>query len=146
MEELEWKDSLLRILEKDSRYDAHAYIFMNNAVSYTVNKLSKQGRPLGTRHVSGAQLIQGMLEYAVSTYMFLAPDMLRYWNLLSGRDAGNIVYNLIEDRRFEKTGDISLASLVKLALALQLYDDLDNLFKNHHNYKSIEEIINDQKD
>ena len=28
-------------------------------------------------------------------------------------------------RRFEKTGDISLASLVKLALALQLYDDLD---------------------
>ena len=97
MEELEWKDSLLRILEKDSRYDAHAYIFMNNAVSYTVNKLSKQGRPLGTRHVSGAQLIQGMLEYAVSTYMFLAPDMLRYWNLLSGRDAGNIVYNLIEE-------------------------------------------------
>lgn len=49
-------------------------------------------------------------------------------------------------RRFEKTGDISLASLVKLALALQLYDDLDNLFKNHRNYKSIEEVINDQKD
>ena len=49
-------------------------------------------------------------------------------------------------RRFEKTGDISLASLVKLALALQLYDDLDNLFKNHQNYTSIEEIINDQKD
>ena len=47
--------------------------------------------------MSGAQLIQGMLEYAVSTYMFLAPDMLRYWNLLSGRDAGNIVYNLIEE-------------------------------------------------
>lgn len=49
-------------------------------------------------------------------------------------------------RRFEKTGDISLASLVKLALALQLYDDLDNLFKSHKTYKSIEEIINDQKD
>ena len=96
MEDLEWKDSLVQILEKDSRYDAHAYIFMNNAVSYTVNKLSKQGRPLGTRHVSGAQLIQGMLEYAVSTYFFLAPEMLRHWNLLSGRDAGNIVYNLID--------------------------------------------------
>ena len=49
-------------------------------------------------------------------------------------------------RRFEKTGDISLASLVKVALALNLYDDLDNLFKNHKDYKSIEEIINDQKD
>lgn len=49
-------------------------------------------------------------------------------------------------RRFEKTGDISLSSLVKLALALQLYDDLDNLFKNRKEYTSIEEIINDQKD
>ena len=49
-------------------------------------------------------------------------------------------------RRFEKTGDISLASLVKLALALNLYDDLNNLFKNYQDYKSIEEIINDQKD
>ena len=49
-------------------------------------------------------------------------------------------------RRFEKTGDISFASLVKIAMALQLYDDLDNLFKNHQNYKSIEEIIKDQKD
>ena len=49
-------------------------------------------------------------------------------------------------RRFEKSGDISLMSLVKLALALQLYDDLDNLFKREYKYKSIEEIINDQKD
>lgn len=32
-------------------------------------------------------------------------------------------------QRFEKSGDISLASLVKLALALQLYEDLDALFK-----------------
>ena len=97
MEDIEWKDSLVRILERDPRYDAHAYLFLNNAVSYTVNKLSKQGRPLGVRHVTGAQLIQGLLEYAVSTYTFLAPDMLRYWNILSGRDAGNIVYNLIEE-------------------------------------------------
>lgn len=49
-------------------------------------------------------------------------------------------------RRFEKSGDISLSSLVKLALSLQLYDDLDNLFKNHQEYKTIEDIIRDQKD
>ena len=49
-------------------------------------------------------------------------------------------------RRFEKTGDISLASLVKIALALQLYDDLDNLFKRHENYySSIDEIIRERE-
>lgn len=48
-------------------------------------------------------------------------------------------------RRFETTGEISLSSLVKLALALQLYDDLDNLFRNRQTYKTIEEVINDRK-
>ena len=48
-------------------------------------------------------------------------------------------------RRFEKTGDISLASLVKLALSLQLYDDLDNLFKAVPEYHSIEEVIRGRK-
>ena len=49
-------------------------------------------------------------------------------------------------RRFEKTGDISLSSLVKLAMSLRLYDDLDNLFKTRKIYNSIEDVINDQKD
>ena len=48
-------------------------------------------------------------------------------------------------RRFEKTGDISLASLVKLALSLKLYDDLDNLFKIVPEYHSIEEVIHGRK-
>lgn len=59
-------------------------------------------------------------------------------SVISGVSYGSI-------RRFEKTGDISLASLVKLAIALRLYDDLDNLFKHEKEYTSIEEIINDQK-
>ena len=48
-------------------------------------------------------------------------------------------------RRFEKAGDISLSSLVKLAMALQLYDDLDNLFKNDDEYLSIEDVIDGRK-
>ncbi len=48
-------------------------------------------------------------------------------------------------RRFETTGDISLASLVKIALALGLYDDLDALFAKRE-YRSIEDVINDQED
>ena len=48
-------------------------------------------------------------------------------------------------RRFEKTGDISLSSLVKLALALQLYDDLDNLFKARIEYETIEDVIRERE-
>lgn len=48
-------------------------------------------------------------------------------------------------RRFERDGDISLSSLVKLCMAMQLYDDLDNLFKERPVYKSIEDVLNDSK-
>ena len=48
-------------------------------------------------------------------------------------------------RRFEKTGDISLASLVKLSLALRLYDDLDGFFKPENEYSSIEDVIRERK-
>lgn len=47
-------------------------------------------------------------------------------------------------RRFETTGEISFSSFVKIALALQFYDDLDNLFKDESTYQSIEDVINDQ--
>ena len=48
-------------------------------------------------------------------------------------------------RRFEDTGNISLESLTKLAIALRLYDDLDNLFKRRKIYKSIEEVIKEKE-
>ncbi len=44
-------------------------------------------------------------------------------------------------KRFENTGEISLFSLVKIALVLNCEDDFLNLFKQKQ-YDSIEEIIN----
>ena len=46
-------------------------------------------------------------------------------------------------RRFEKTGEISFSSFIKIALSMRLYDDLDNLFKINKTYTSIEEALND---
>lgn len=46
-------------------------------------------------------------------------------------------------RRFENTGEISFTSLIKIMLALQLYEELDILFKERKIYTSIEELITD---
>lgn len=56
-------------------------------------------------------------------------------------DLSGVPYGSI--RRFEETGDISLASLIKIAFGLGLYDDVEQLF-NKRIYKSIEEVINEQ--
>ncbi|WP_293718893.1 helix-turn-helix transcriptional regulator [uncultured Phascolarctobacterium sp.] len=44
-------------------------------------------------------------------------------------------------KRFETTGEISLASLLKIAFALGCEKDFEELFKRRH-YQSIQEIIN----
>ena len=53
----------------------------------------------------------------------------------------NVSYGSI--RRFESTGEISFSSLVKIAVAMRLYDDLDNLFKVKNAYPSIDHLFNE---
>jgi len=46
-------------------------------------------------------------------------------------------------KRFERTGEISLSSLIKIAFALGLEDDFDSLFVRK-GYSSIQEVIDEQ--
>lgn len=46
-------------------------------------------------------------------------------------------------KRFERTGEISLSSLIKIAFALGYENDFDVLFSKKV-YSSIEEVINEQ--
>ncbi len=56
---------------------------------------------------------------------------------LSGVSYGSI-------KRFEETGNISLLSLTKIAMALDVTGDIKKLFAEVP-YKSIQEVINEQK-
>ena len=47
-------------------------------------------------------------------------------------------------KRFEETGNISLLSLTKIAMALDVSEDMKKLFAEVP-YKSIQEVINEQK-
>lgn len=46
-------------------------------------------------------------------------------------------------KRFEQSGEISLQSLTKIAIALDVENELEDLFNNVH-FASIEEVINEQ--
>ena len=47
-------------------------------------------------------------------------------------------------RKFEKTGQISLESFIKISMELGLLNELSNLFSDP-TYNSIEEVINERK-
>lgn len=47
-------------------------------------------------------------------------------------------------KRFEQTGNISLISLTKIAMTLNIADELRNIFTNVP-YKDIQEVINERR-
>lgn len=57
-------------------------------------------------------------------------------------ELSNVSYGSI--KRFEETGNISLISLTKLAVALDATDEIKNIFANVP-YKSIQEVMNENK-
>ncbi len=59
---------------------------------------------------------------------------------LAGRS--NVSYATL--RKFEKTGQISLESFIKLTMELGVVNEINNLFTEPV-YTSIEEVINEQK-
>lgn len=46
-------------------------------------------------------------------------------------------------KRFENSGEISLISLIKIAISLELADELESLFEDVP-FQSIQEVINEQ--
>lgn len=54
----------------------------------------------------------------------------------------NVSYGAL--KKFEQTGEISLVSLIKIAMELNVSDEINDLFTNPV-YMSIDEVINDAK-
>lgn len=57
-------------------------------------------------------------------------------------DISGVSYSSI--KRFEETGNISFLSLTKIAIALDAANDIKEIFSDVP-YKSIQEVINEQK-
>ena len=87
--ETDFRRKVAMLLMQDPRYSEEAYEFISSAVTYTVSKCEKH------RHVSGAELLDGIRELAVGQFGVLAKNVLAKWGLIMEEDAGNIVYLLI---------------------------------------------------
>jgi uncharacterized repeat protein (TIGR04138 family) len=93
------------ICKEDSRYDRKAYDFVRMGLDHTVKELRKKDGPRAerSRHVSGAELLEGLRVFALDQYGPLAKTVLNAWGVKRCRDFGDIVFNLIEYNVFSKT-------------------------------------------
>ena len=96
-EEQDPQEVLDRILESDGRYPRRAYLFVMEAVSYTVEKLTVR------RHVTGKELSLGIRDLAIDRFGIAAKLVFEEWNITKTRHFGDIVFKLVNEGLLRKT-------------------------------------------
>lgn len=87
-------------------YPPEAFEFVQQGLAFTVQKLhGSKASPKANRHVTGQDLCDGLREYALGHWGFLARTVLRRWNITSTLDFGRIVFALVEVGQMQKTDD-----------------------------------------
>src|SRR4051794_2355952 len=89
---------LQEIVDAVGLYPMDAYIFVQQGLSYTVEKIhGSAGRKREEiTHVSGQQLCDGLREYALSKWGMLSRTVLERWNISGTFDFGRIVFAMVD--------------------------------------------------
>jgi len=95
VKKVSFEEALHLILEKDARFDAHAYHFVREALDFTVRLLAKPVEG-PSRHVTGGELLEGIRQFALQEYGPLTKTVLHRWGIRRCEDFGEIVFNLVE--------------------------------------------------
>ena len=88
---------LIRLINRDRRYDPESYSFVMAGLDFTSKKLGRRG------HVSGQELLEGIREYAIEQFGPMARTVLEHWGIKSTDDFGEIVFNMIDVGLLGKT-------------------------------------------
>lgn len=101
MQPIHFEESVASILKRDQRYEGQAYLFLKDALDFTLKRFAEQeaGR---SRHVTGKELLEGFRDHALDQYGPMAATLMEEWGIRECRDVGNMVFRLIEEQVFGK--------------------------------------------
>ncbi len=90
-------DTVDRILETEPRYRREAYGFVVAALGLTVQSLPPERlADPARRHLSGPELLRGLVLLARREFGLMAPVVFREWGIHAAEDVGRIVFQLVE--------------------------------------------------
>lgn len=90
MHETSLTEVLVELQRRNPRYAEPAYLFVLTALHRLLEGLATP------RHVSGAELAEGVRELAVERFGPLARTVLEHWGIHSTTDMGEVVFSLVE--------------------------------------------------
>ncbi len=93
--------ALDELLTADSRYSREAYLFLKEALEFTI-KQKRKTRSSEERHVTPVELMDGVRLYALREYGPMVPTVFECWGVKNCGDVGEMVFNLIRFGVFGK--------------------------------------------
>ena len=101
-----------RLVDQDGRYAKEAYLFLYEALEFTVKSLGKSDLSRDQRHVSGAELLKGISDFGLSRFGPLTRTVFEHWGVHKTEDFGNIVFNLVSANVMGKTEKDSIEDFI----------------------------------
>ena len=98
-----FEETVRQAVHHDPRYEFDAYLFLREALDYTLRS-NRKNRPSGhARHVRGPELLAGFREYALEQFGPMAMVVLETWGVRSCEDVGEMVFTLVDAGAFGTT-------------------------------------------
>ncbi|MGB7157143.1 MAG: Minf_1886 family protein [Tepidisphaeraceae bacterium] len=108
-EPVEPEKSLQQVVDEVGLYPMEAFEFVQQGLSYTVHKLHGDVKEEKvSRHVTGADLCEGLREFALLNWGLLARTVLGRWGVRKTIDFGRIVFALVDNGYMQRTDDDTL--------------------------------------
>jgi uncharacterized repeat protein (TIGR04138 family) len=108
MKTVDFYTKINEIVIQDTRYSFDGYVFINEAVIYTVKKSEESRMENESSHISGPELLNGVMEYALKNFGPTAYSVFCEWGILDSMAIGNIVFNMIEHRILSRSENDSI--------------------------------------
>lgn len=118
--------SLQEVVDAIGIYPADAYVFVQQGLNYTVDKVHQQTAPEASHHVGGRELCEGLRELALKQWGLLARTVLTRWNITTTMDFGRIVFAMVDHDLLQKTDQDTLEDFK------QIYDFRAAFESNYH--------------
>lgn len=100
------------VVRKDPRYAYEAYEFLFAALAHTQQRLgrvpSTATGPERDYHVTGPELVEGVLDLARGEFGLMARTVFRQWGINRTGDIGQLVFNLVDTNLMSKRPEDSL--------------------------------------
>ncbi|MEX1024970.1 MAG: Minf_1886 family protein [Planctomycetota bacterium] len=94
---MSFEQRVREIAREDGRFTPDAFIFLHEALGYTVRLFNKEEAELEEeRHVTGRELYQGLEALAKSQFGPLAANVWATWGIKEPLDWGHVVFLLVE--------------------------------------------------